>query len=143
MSHLFRLTRLDCPATAVLVPSVLFWPQPCLSYLSCSSCPVLAGMFWLSCPLCPGQAVLSLLHVLSFVQRFFSWLSCARTLVLSSSVPAVLPMLLCSDCSGCPVLAVLSRLSFTGCHAFAVFWLSWGFYSGGQSYSYSVTKFHN
>jgi hypothetical protein len=77
--------------------------------------PILAALFWQSCPKIPAPAVLS-------------WQSCPSSLcpdILVLPVPCWLscfdcPVLFWLSCFGSPVLAVLFKLSCSGC----LFWLS-------------------
>ncbi len=101
------LPRLSPPIVTQVVMPQMFYPNctvmailswlyyhGCTVRLSCPRCPVLAVIFWPSCPLYPDLPVLSQL-----------------------SSPALLARL---SCFRCPVPAVLSQLSSPNCHFPAV-----------------------
>jgi hypothetical protein len=103
---LLQLFCYGCPATIVL--PWLSWPVFHVSIV----------MFWLTCHGCPFQTIISGCHI--SVARVRP--SCPSTLVPSSPVPCVLPLLFslaillflpCPSCPpGCDVLTILPRLSY-------------------------------
>jgi hypothetical protein len=119
--HILAFSRV--PLFCYPVLAVLFWQ-------SCPSNPVLAVLFRLSCPSGDGLAVLSWLSLSCLSLSYFHCPGCLSWLLYpdcpalrSSSDCPVLAVLSWLSSPGCPVLAVLSWLSYPGCPFLAV--LSW------------------